>query len=221
MIRHIALDFDGVLVETVDIKTEAFAQLFVDESPRMVERILAYHRAHGGISRFEKFRAIYQEILQRPLSEAECQRLGQQFAALVVDRVVVAPWVDGAEKFLLQHRGRYRFFVVSGTPEGELREILRRRAMEPFFDGVFGAPRSKDVLLRITLERCGLAPTDMAFIGDSETDWTAAREVQVPFVWRQSSTAVTLEGFTGPRIRSLAELDHCLSRLERQGALAS
>ena len=100
MIRAIVFDFDGVLAESVEVKTRAFARLFANETPEAVERIVAYHRQNGGISRFEKFLTIYREILKRPLTEQMFQSLCEQFSQLVVEEVVAAPWVDGAREFL-------------------------------------------------------------------------------------------------------------------------
>ena len=69
MIRGIAFDFDGVLVESVDVKTKAYARLFEEYGEGVVSRVVDYHLTNGGISRFVKFRVIYSEILNKPLSE--------------------------------------------------------------------------------------------------------------------------------------------------------
>ena len=41
----------------------------------------------------------------------------------------VRAWVEGACGFLYDNNELYSFFVVSGTPEDELKEIIRRREM--------------------------------------------------------------------------------------------
>src|SRR3989338_610422 len=105
MIRAIVFDFDGVLVESVEVKTRAFARLFASEPPEVVQRIVAYHQRNGGISRFEKFVTIYREMLKRPLAEQMLRRLGEEFSRLVVEEVVAAPWVEGAREFLTRHHG--------------------------------------------------------------------------------------------------------------------
>ena len=88
MIRAIAFDFDGVLVESVEVKTRAFARLFNTEGPDAVRKILDYHLENGGVSRFEKFKTIYRSILKRPLSEEQFRSLCERFSELVVDEVV-------------------------------------------------------------------------------------------------------------------------------------
>ena len=84
MIRGIAFDFDGVLVESVDVKTKAYARLFEEHGEGVVSRVVDYHLTNGGISRFVKFRIIYSEILNKPLSEKKFQSLCDEFSHVVV-----------------------------------------------------------------------------------------------------------------------------------------
>lgn len=100
MTRAVAFDFDGVLVESVEVKTRAFAHLFSGEPPEAVQRIVEYHRRNGGISRNEKFKVICQDIIKRSLTHSQFRTLCRQFAKLVVDEVAAAPWVEGADESL-------------------------------------------------------------------------------------------------------------------------
>ena len=58
-LKAIFFDFDGVLVESVDIKTRAFSKLFEREGEDVVKKVIDYHIDNGGVSRYEKFRYIY------------------------------------------------------------------------------------------------------------------------------------------------------------------
>lgn len=214
MIRAIAFDFDGVLAETVEVKTRAFARLFEGEGSEVVRQVLRYHRDREGVSRFEKFRGIYQEILHRPMSPAELDRLDAAFSQLVMEEVVAAPWVEGAREFLTAHRGRYQFMLLSGTPQDELKTIVARRGLAEFFTEVLGSPATKADLLRKVMGIYALQAQEVAFVGDTETDWIGARQTGVRFIWRCASGARPSAEFRGPVIRSLAELDACLSSLE-------
>ena len=60
----------------------------------------------------------------------------------------VRAWVERACGFLYNNNEFYSFFVVSGTTEDELKEIIRRRGMESYFNEVFGSPKTKGILLR-------------------------------------------------------------------------
>ena len=136
-----------------------------------------------------------------------------QFSNLVVEEVVLAPWVNGAEEFLIKNEKKYTFAVVSGTPEDELKKIVQRREMEHFFDSVRGSPKNKVTLLGELMDKYQLKPKEMVFIGDAETDWHAAREVGLPFIWRHSPGAVNIADYTGLRLSSLDELEEILRKL--------
>lgn len=63
-IDAIFFDFDGVILESVDIKGWAFGKLF-ENYPQHVDEIVAFHFANGGMSRFDKFRYIYKKYLKK------------------------------------------------------------------------------------------------------------------------------------------------------------
>jgi beta-phosphoglucomutase-like phosphatase (HAD superfamily) len=56
VIRALALDFDGVVVESVEIKNLAFGELFRATHPEKADAVVAFQQAHMGLSRFDKFR---------------------------------------------------------------------------------------------------------------------------------------------------------------------
>lgn len=114
--KAVALDFDGVVLESVDIKARAFRTLFTG-FPDEVERIVQFHREHLGLSRYEKFSIIYRDILRRPLSETDIERLGRQFATLIAEEIRLCPFVPGALEFLTKTSASLPIFIVSGTPE--------------------------------------------------------------------------------------------------------
>jgi phosphoglycolate phosphatase-like HAD superfamily hydrolase len=214
MIRAIAFDFDGVLAESVDVKTCAYIRLFEEYGQDVISKVVDYHMKNGGVSRFVKLRTIYDKILKKPLSEDKFKLLSEQFSNLVVDKVVAAPWVAGAKDFLIRNQNQYFFVIISGTPEDELREIVRRREMSHFFNSVKGAPKDKVSLLKEVMIEYHLKSEEVAFIGDAETDWCAARETEVPFILRCTSNKEnSIPDYTGPRLFSLNELDSNLRKL--------
>jgi len=178
----IVLDFDGVVLDSVDVKTKSFAALFEGEGPEVVAKVVAHHLANGGLSRFEKFRWIYREVLKRPLTEADEKRLGDEFNRLVEDRVLKAAFIPGAREFLEDHFKKRALYVASGTPEEELRRIVERRGLARFFRGVFGSPKTKDVILREIALKEGVAAARLTMVGDAKNDLDAANKVGCRFV---------------------------------------
>jgi beta-phosphoglucomutase-like phosphatase (HAD superfamily) len=52
--RVLFWDFDGVIKESVGVKTEAYTRLFEPFGAAVAARVREHHEAHGGMSRFEK-----------------------------------------------------------------------------------------------------------------------------------------------------------------------
>jgi HAD superfamily hydrolase (TIGR01549 family) len=183
-VEAVALDFDGVVVESVELKNRAFGELFRDDHPDKVDEIVRFQLANIGLSRLAKFPRIYEEILEIPFPEGELERLDQRFSQIVYEAVVGCPYVPGARELLEGNGGDHAFFVVSATPEWELRRIVEARGLAPFFRAVYGAPDKKPELLRRILADEGLDPDALLFVGDAENDFAAARETGVAFVGR-------------------------------------
>ncbi|KQC04407.1 MAG: haloacid dehalogenase [Methanoculleus sp. SDB] len=177
------LDFDGVILESVLVKTDAFRELF-SFAPEHLDEIVNFHLNNGGMSRFDKFRYIYAHILLEPLSEERFLWLGSRFSELVFDGVLASSFVDGAEELLRVCSKHIPLFIVSATPEGEIREIVRRRNLDRYFTGVYGSPRSKSDCIRAILAMTGVPPESVLFVGDAHNDLQAAKEAGVRFVGR-------------------------------------
>lgn len=181
-LQAIFFDFDGVLADSVDVKTDAFAALYAEHGEDVVRRVVAFHLQHGGVSRFEKIRHYETVLLGRPAGEERVRALAGRFSDLVEQAVVRSPWIVGARDCLERLHGRVPLYVVSGTPEDELRRIVAARGMADYFAGVYGSPRGKAEILAEILARHGYAPAACVMVGDAMTDHTAARTAGVPFV---------------------------------------
>ena len=154
-----------------------------------------YHLTNGGVSRFVKFSVIYSEILNKPLSEKKFQFLCDEFSSIVVDEVVAAPWVEGARGLLENNKDRY-------------------------FCEVLGSPKNKETLLEGALSRLKLFPEETVFVGDAETDWSAAKKLGVAFLWRRvPSDSPLLTGYAGPQLISLSPLEENLKILQKEMTL--
>jgi len=178
------LDFDGVLVESVEIKSMAFRDLYADQSADILARIMGYHSAHDGISRVVKLRHCHEHFLGIALAQHELDALVEQYAQLVEDAVVEAPWVAGAKDLLQTHHQRCKLFVVSGTPEDEIKRIAERRGMMKWLTGVYGSPSPKADIVRSLMTEHDLHAQNCVFIGDAMADWQAAHETGIAFIGR-------------------------------------
>ena len=208
MLKAIIFDFDGVICESVEAKKEAFQKLFEDE-PRHVEKIVEFHMTNGGMSRYEKFKIIYRDFLQKKLTEEKSLQLGQRFTEYSYDSVVNSVFVKGAYEFLDKYYKKLSLFIVSGTPQDEMISIVKKRKLEKFFKAIYGSPATKAALIKAILDKNKIAPDQVVFVGDSINDYTGALETGIRFIGRIHSRypspfeSVHLEA----EIRDLTELD--------------
>jgi len=179
-------DFDGVLVDSTEIKTNAYRELYRSFGPETVSKIVAYHQLHGGISRFDKIVYTHKHFLDQPYCEEDISRDVEQYSRLVFEKVVSAKWIPGAHEFIKTYYQKVPIFIISGTPEDELQNVTRKRNMDRYFLEILGSPIKKPMHVRTLVERYHLDVNDCFFIGDALTDYHAAKETGVPFIGIQS-----------------------------------
>ena len=185
-------DFDGVIKESVSVKTVAFVRLFSRYGPAIADRVRDHHESHGGLSRFEKI-PIYLGWAGEAATPARVEGLCEEFSRLVTQAVIDADWVPGVREYLLANRGRQRFVLVTATPQEEIEEILRAIELRHCFVEVHGAPAPKRAAVAGALRRLDCAPADAVGVGDSRTDLDAAIDNGVPFLLRRTPLNADLQ----------------------------
>ena len=206
MIEAIFFDFDGVIVESVDLKTDAFAKLFEREDENNLKDMVAYHLKNTGVSRYEKFGYIYEKILKRPLDNKGFQVLCNRFADIVFDGVLKVPYVEGVMEFLGEYSLLYKCFVVSATPQKELEEIIQKRGIRNLFKAIYGAPKSKSDAVKEILISKNIKPINSLFIGDALSDYNAAMANCIKFVARINNNESLFDGINCLKIKNLVNL---------------
>lgn len=152
--------------------------------PRVVEAVVAYHKAHEGVSRVVKISHAHKVYLNIDLTPDAHQELCDRYSGLVEQKVIDCEGVTGALDFLVGATGRIKSFVVSGTPQDELRRITDQRGLSDYFAGVYGSPRNKEDIVNELLCNHSLDAQKCLFIGDAMTDYNAAHSCDMPFLGR-------------------------------------
>lgn len=184
MVRYstIIFDFDGVILESVDIKAKAFAAIYKDAEPAKIEAVVQYQLLHGGVSRRDKFIYFESELFGRSPDSAVIDSLCRRYTEIVLDKVMACPFVPGAMGFLEEAHGKLPLHVVSGTPQSELELIVEKRGLRGYFHDVIGAPTRKAHAFDAIAREGGHAAESVLTVGDSITEYMAALELGMPFL---------------------------------------
>lgn len=194
MNKGIIFDFDGVVCDSVNVKTEAFATMYRAHGDDVVAKVVQYHHDHGGISRYEKFRYYHKELLGIALTDEEVMKLGDDFSSIALQKVIDSPYIPGVLDFIKKQHKRADLFICTGTPESEILIILKKKNLTQYFTGIFGAPKSKADIIREIMLRYHKTPEQLEFFGDAMTDYKAAMETNVKFIGVYSTTTAFPEG---------------------------
>lgn len=184
MIKAVLFDFDGVIAESFDVKTDAFARLFTPYGPEVVERVVAHHLANGGVSRFVKMLHYHEHFVGKAINDEELADWCRRFSELVLDAVVAAPFVPGALELLEQCCARYACFIVTGTPQEEMEQIASRKGLGKYFREIHGSPRTKCEIVRQIMAAHDLRGDEAVFVGDALADYEAAMAGKLHFIGR-------------------------------------
>lgn len=207
-VKAVALDFDGVILESAVIKIRAFEGVFADH-PEHLDEIIQHHLNNVGVSRYEKFKYVYANILKTQLTSEEMNLLAIRFSELSLEKVKYCKEVSGALSFLKESLGKCLLFVVSGTPQRELEEVIEFRGLSNYFTRIFGSPPAKKMIFSQILEDWNLEPADTVFVGDSMTDFRQAYSLGIPFIGRLGPEGENFQGINVPTITDMSQLN-CL-----------
>lgn len=175
-IRILVFDCDGVLLDSVGVKREAFAHVARPYGEEAVRAILSYHDQNGGVSRYKKFAWFFEEILGRSITQEESEAWNAKFVEFSQKKLRSCELIPGALETLRYWQGKMPLYVCSGAPCEEQRSILRAHGLESYFTGIYGTPPAKEKLLGQIIEHAHIAPSEALMIGDASTDLLAAKE---------------------------------------------
>jgi phosphoglycolate phosphatase-like HAD superfamily hydrolase len=179
----VVFDFDGVLVDSVHVKADAFFQMYQKYGSALAKQVRCHHLENGGMSRFAKFKYYQETLLGEKVKPEVIAALSIQFSGLVVEKIISSSWIPGAEIFLkLLSKNNILCMINSATPQDEIELIIHKRQMGKYFSGVFGSPTTKADNLQKIIDQFSINPSQIIFFGDALADWNAASEMGISFV---------------------------------------
>ena len=186
-------DFDGVILDSDDIRTDGFVQVLSNHPEELVAELVAYHKANGGLSRYVKFRYFYENILGQSITDEAVSELASAFSKIMkADLGNPALLIQDTLAFIKSRGSQVSMHIVSGSDQNELRGLCRTLGIESYFQSIFGSPTPKISLVKNLLLDQGYRKANVCLIGDSANDYEAAQTNGVDFF-----------GFNNPSLKGL------------------
>jgi phosphoglycolate phosphatase-like HAD superfamily hydrolase len=199
-------DFDGVIKESVEVKTNAFRELFRSFGEEVMVKVTTHHINNGGMSRFNKI-PIYLTYAGIDPTEKNINDFCNQFAILVENSVVNSNWVPGVLTVINNCKKENQHFVlVTATPQDEIERILTRLNIISLFSNIFGSPMTKSDAINVCLKLYNVNSKESIMIGDSIADFEASQKTGTNFLLRRTpENLISMKHFRGNFINNFIE----------------
>jgi phosphoglycolate phosphatase-like HAD superfamily hydrolase len=180
--KSIVFDCDGVILDSNEIKTEAFYHTAQSYGEDLAQSLVAYHIANGGVSRYKKLSHFLNSIVPSGKCGPDLKEMLTTYGQRVTKGLMSCE-IDSGIFRLRELTPSARWFVVSGGDQRELRKIFAARSLDYLFDGgIFGSPDSKELILKRELREKRMNKPGL-LIGDSRYDYRASQQAGLDFIF--------------------------------------
>ena len=185
-INNIFFDFDGVILDSFNCKTEAFASMYRKYGHDIEQSVIKYHLENGGVSRFKKIKYWHKNYLNIDLDKKKLEHLADDFSKRVFQNVIDSDKIPGSFNFLKKYHNKFNFWIITGTPTKEINIICKKLNISHYFKGIHGSPKSKYFWTEFLISKYNLVRDEILFIGDASTDYIAAKKSRNHFALRMA-----------------------------------
>ena len=182
MIKNILFDFDGVILDSMTIRTEGFREIFSGYQKKDIDLLVDFHNKNGGLSRYVKIEYFFKKILNQDIDNQKINEMAARFSEimrykLTNKRLLIEPTIN----FIDKHYKVFNFHIVSGSDQEELRFLCERLELREYFVSIFGSPTVKDVLVANIIKNHNYKKSETIIIGDSVNDFNSAKKNKIKF----------------------------------------
>ena len=184
MIKCVAFDFDGTLVDSNHIKRQAFFDVVahLPGAPELMGGVLA--QAPGDrFQIFERFAAVWHRHTGSEAAAIDAAALTADYTKRCEDAIAAEAEFPGATRALeaIAEKG-LATALVSATPTTPLEALVRRKRWRDLFGHVIGGATDKAAALSELARRTRLPAAAILMVGDKQVDQDGARRCGCRFV---------------------------------------
>jgi len=167
-------DFDGTLVDSNEIKREAFFTVsdHISSSPKIMFEILNMTDLGDRYDIFNRYSKRLNEEFEFLVDE---DFLVEKYSAICEENVSLAESILGFDSLLnFLKKTDIKVIISSATPTIALKKIIINRKIDHFFDHIYGSPESKVEHIKKVIKDYNISPKEILYVGDSEVDMQAS-----------------------------------------------
>ena len=194
MKKTILWDFDGVILDSMEVRDFGFKEIFKKFKKEQVSRLVDYHRANGGLSRYVKIKYFFNSILNENIEENEVMNYAMDFSKIMRKELINPKnLIDDSVSFIRSNFNEYRFHIVSGSDQEELRFLCKELNIASYFVSINGSPTHKNMLVNQLIEKYDYNLSKTCLVGDSINDFEAAKNNNISFYGYNNKALMELE----------------------------
>ena len=176
-------DFDGVIIDSDEIRTNSFKETFKEFGKRNVDKLIEYHKLNGGLSRYDKIDFFFKKIINQKISDSEFISRVNLYSKFCLERLCdKSLLINDSLDFIKVNYKNYLFHIASASDEMELRNICKELDISHFFRSINGSPTTKVNNVKDILKNNNYSINNCCLIGDSNNDMDAANINGITFI---------------------------------------
>jgi len=182
LIKNIIFDFDGVILDSIPVKSEGFRKLFENFPKNKVDELIEYHMYNGGMSRYKKIEYFFTKILNKSILNEDILKYAKRYSQITKEELAQKKYlIKDTLNFIKQNYKKYNMHIASGADESDLKYICSRLNLEKYFLSINGSPKVKSKIVKDILEQNNYKQEESILIGDSINDYEASHMNGIEF----------------------------------------
>lgn len=177
--KAIVFDFDGVVVESNQIKRELFFEIWGKyRDDLVIEDVLKL----GG-TRYEIIQKIYNHLIAQNLQlTVSYEDYIDKYTKISQERISDLKINPNIKNMLEKYYKNKLLFINSATPKESLKRICKNLSIDKFFDDIYGAEVDKAQNFYDIFNKYNLQSSEVLFYGDMKSDKSVANALSIYFI---------------------------------------